>query len=186
MTAPAFVTITPDHLPGLQDIIVAAGGDPTPGVAYLAGDTLFVPGIEQSALEAAVATFDPTACERKALMAYANTKQWALATGGYTITLSGTPRTFKTDSESQGLMTGKALRLTQPSPPTTVNWQFGGASSDFAEIDAADFMTAATAVADFVQATFDTLRQVLADIAAGTITSTAQIEAAAWPSAVSV
>jgi len=41
---------------------------------------------------------------------------------------------------------------------------------------------AGVAVADFIQQTFDTLATVLAAINAGTITTTAKIDAANWPS----
>lgn len=114
------------------------------------------------------------------LTTYANAKQWGLAIGGYTITLSGVVCTFQTDSESQTLITGKAVRLAQPNPPATIEWQF---ASGAVTLTAADFLLAAVAIADFVQATFDTLlKTVLPALAAGTMTTRDQIDAAAWPS----
>lgn len=117
----------------------------------------------------------------EAVAAYANWKQWALATGGYTATLAGTPRTFKTDPTSLSLMTGKQVRLGQPNPPASINWQFEGAG--FVAVVAADFTLAATKVADFVQGTFDTLQAVLTGIAGGSIKTFADVDAAAWPAA---
>jgi len=119
---------------------------------------------------------------QSALSAYANAKQWALATGGYTVTIAGTALIFGTDVESRADLAGKVSRLAQPNPPASINWQF---VSGFVTISAADFTTAAIEIADFFQATFDALKIVLAGIAAGTITTTAQIDAAAWPSNVS-
>ncbi len=114
------------------------------------------------------------------LTTYANAKQWALATGGYTISLSGTTCSFATDAESISLITGKAVRLGQPNPPATIEWQFASVALT---LTAADFMTAANAIADFFQATFDVLLlTVLPGIAGGTIASRDAVDAAAWPS----
>jgi len=112
------------------------------------------------------------------LVAYANAKQWALATGGHTVTVGGAAYLFPSDVTSMALMTGKVLRLQLPSAPTTVDWQL---PSGFVTFAAADFITASAAIADFVQSTFAALQPVLAAIAAATMTTTAQIDAASWP-----
>lgn len=112
------------------------------------------------------------------LIAYANAKQWALATGGYAVTIGGQSLTFSTDGVSQSLINGLWSRLQAANPPASINWQF---STGFVSIAAADFETAAIDIADFVQATFDALKSVLAAIAAGTITTNAQIDGYAWP-----
>ena len=109
------------------------------------------------------------------LIAYANGVQWQKATGGYTKTVGGASLTFPTDATSQALITGKAVRLGQPNPPATVDWQF---PTGFVTMQAADFLADAVKIADFVQATFDTLKTVMTEITAGTITTTAQIDAA--------
>ncbi len=109
------------------------------------------------------------------LITYANAKQWAVATSGRTVTVAGAPIYFNTSSESMGLMTGKAVRLQQPDPPATVQWQSG--PTTFETIAAADFLAAATEIADFVQATFDALPGLIANIGNGTVTSMAQIDA---------
>lgn len=117
------------------------------------------------------------------LIVYANAKQWALATGGFTVTIAGSPRTFLTDTESQGLMTGKAVRFMQAGAPASTQWQF---ATGFVTIAAADFLAAATAIADFVQATFDTLNAVMAAINSSQITTREQVDTpppgiAPWP-----
>lgn len=119
----------------------------------------------------------PTKAE---LQAYANSKQWALATGGIELALGGSTLRFATDAVSQTLITGKAARLSQPNPPASINWQTPDGS--WVTITDAEFMTVAIAIADFVQATFDTLKDVLTAIDAGTITDKAGVDAASWPS----
>lgn len=116
------------------------------------------------------------------LAAYANAKQWALATSGYTITVNSAPLVFPSDVVSMGLITGKAARLAQPNPPVSFDWQ---TPTGFVTIAAADFISVATQIADFVQSTFTALAVVFAAIEAGTITTTAEVDAASWPSNVS-
>lgn len=120
----------------------------------------------------------PRVLSKTELAAYANELQWRLATGGHTVSVAGTPRRFATDLTSQALITGKAVRFEQASPPASVAWQF---ESGFVTISAADFLTAAVAIADWVQSTFDALPAVLAAIASGSITTTAQVDSASWP-----
>lgn len=117
---------------------------------------------------------------KSVLRAYANARQWGLALSGFTVTIDGAPRTFATDTSSQSLISGKMLRLSQPSPPDTVDWQFG---DTFVTITKEDFTDAAVKIADFVQATFDRLKHVLDGINRETITTREQIDAAAWPAA---
>jgi hypothetical protein len=112
------------------------------------------------------------------LRAYANAKQWALATGGYTVTIDGIPRTFPTDSDGRGLINGKVARLALPNPPASFRWQFG---TEFVTISANDIKAVGAAIADFVQATFDALDRIFPAIDAGTITTTAEIDAWTWP-----
>lgn len=127
------------------------------------------------------ATIPPTQAQ---LLAYANAKQWGLATGGFKTSIGGTALTFPTDATSQALITGKALRLQQPNAPASVQWQFG--ADNFETIAAADFITAAAKIADFVQATFDALPAILAAIQAGTIATYPEVDnppapLAGWP-----
>ena len=120
----------------------------------------------------------PPAPTQAQLTAYANAKQWALATGGHTVTVGGSPHVFATDAVSLSLMDGKVARLGQANPPTSFNWQIG---ASWLTISAADFITVATSCADFVQATFDALKTVETEIASDAIMTFAQIDAYAWP-----
>ncbi|NTF54940.1 DUF4376 domain-containing protein [Agrobacterium rhizogenes] len=112
------------------------------------------------------------------LVEYANQKQWRLATGGYSAMVDGETVSFATDALSQSLITGKAVRLTQPNAPSAVNWQFG---ATFKSIAAADFLKVAMEIADFIQATFDKLDAILPSIEAGDIATTEEIDAVEWP-----
>jgi hypothetical protein len=114
------------------------------------------------------------------LLAYANAKQWTLATGGHNVTIEGTSYLFATDPTSLALITGNALRLQQSGAPTSVLWQFSSTGA-FVTISAADFLTTADNIADWVQSTFAALETVMAAITAATITTEAAIDAAAWP-----
>lgn len=155
----------------------------TPEIAatMVACDITVQPGWLYDATAKTFAPPQPPVVTPTDLANYANAKQWALATGGYTLTLSGQALTFGTDETSQGLITGKYVRLALPNPPATISWQF---PSGFVSVSQADFVKAATAIADFIQATFDALQVIEAAIAAGTITTAAEIDAAAWPSAI--
>ena len=113
------------------------------------------------------------------LKAYANAKQWTLATGGFSVTIGGNAYEFNTDTVSQGLISRKALRFEQPNPPASTKWQLPNGS--WLTIAATDFITAAIAIADFVQSTFDALEAVEADIDTGTITDIAGVDAYVWP-----
>lgn len=112
------------------------------------------------------------------LTTYANWRQWAKAIGGYIATIEGMQVPFSTSPESMSLISGKAQRLAQPDAPASLNWQIG--PSTFIEISAGDFITMATEIADFVQSTFDTLKNVMTSITADppAITMIAQIDAA--------
>jgi hypothetical protein len=113
----------------------------------------------------------PTQAE---LIAYANAAQWMKAVGGRALTVAGQSITFSTSDTSLSLMNGVVSRLQRPSPPASVQWQTG--ATTFVTIAASDFITAATSIADFVQATFDALPAIFADIASGAVTTTAQID----------
>ena len=115
------------------------------------------------------------------LLVYANSKQWALATSGYTYTSSsGTVYpAFSTSVDALTLMGGKMQRLAMPNPPAAFTWQFDGVT--FIDIPAADFVEVTMLAADFVQSTFDKLKDVVEQILAGTLTTLAGIDAAGWP-----
>lgn len=163
---------------------------PTTDAAYLAFEAINGPGsiaadtasLDEVLVAAGLPASGLTAPTKPQLLAYANAKQWALATGGYTITVNSAPLVFPSDVVSMGLITGKAARLAQPNPPASFDWQ---TPTGFVTIAAADFIAVATQIADFVQSTFNALAAVFAAIEAGTTTTTAEVDAAAWPSNVS-
>lgn len=114
------------------------------------------------------------------LIAYAHGVQWAKAEAGITVTFQGGPTVwFPTDGTGRGLLNGAVTRAQQANPPAGFRWQTGATS--FVTLTPAQVIAAGIAAADYVQATFDTLDDVIADILSGTITSTTQIDAATWP-----
>jgi hypothetical protein len=114
------------------------------------------------------------------LIAYANNKQSALAFGGVTVAFVGGPTVlFGTDALGLALLSGKVTRLGQANPPATVNWQ---TATGFVALTGAQITSAGIAVADFVQNSFDVLASTLSGIVGGAITTTAQVDAASWPS----
>lgn len=110
------------------------------------------------------------------LPTYANTVQWAKAIGGYQTTIQGQQILFPTTPDSMAFIGGKVQRLQQPNPPTSIIWQIS--ANVFVDIPSDDFTSLAVAIADAFQATFDTLATVMSQIAAGTITTREQIDAA--------
>jgi hypothetical protein len=164
--------------------------DPLTDAVYLSWKAVNGPGsiaedaaaLDEALLAAGLPASGLTDATKAMLLAYANAKQWALATGDYTITVNSAPLVFPSDVVSMGLITGKAARLAQPNPPASFEWQ---TPTGFVTIAAADFIAVATQIADFVQSTFNALAVVFAAIEAGTITTTAEIDAATWPSNVS-
>lgn len=119
---------------------------------------------------------DMVEARRQALVRYANWKQGAIAIGGRTIDVDGKPVLFSTKAEDISAMLTKAARLQMPGAATSVNWQM--APGDFLRVPAADFITIATGLADFVQRTFDALSDIIAGIADDKITTREQIDAA--------
>jgi hypothetical protein len=115
------------------------------------------------------------------LILYAHTKQKALATGQVTVNAapSGGPLlvVVSLDPDSKANLTG-AYNLAQLDNTTVTQWVNG---TTVTSLDAAHILHMAPLVGNFVNATFTTLATVLAGIAADTITTTAQIDAAAWP-----
>ena len=129
---------------------------------------------QRAAAQAVIDAYDPDAVD---LVAYANRRQWEIATAGHIATVGGVEVCFATDPTSLTLMGGKVQRLQQPNPPETVSWQIGPV--DFIDVPTADFIAIATAASDMVQASFDRLRyDVVPGLLNGTITTTEQIDAA--------
>ncbi|WP_054312928.1 DUF4376 domain-containing protein [Mesorhizobium sp. 1M-11] len=107
------------------------------------------------------------------LTAYAADKRWQVETGG--ITVGGA--TIDTSRESQAMITG-AYAYSQANPTETISYK---AASGWVSMDAATLAAIATAVGAHVQACFAAEAAMAAEIEAGTITTTAEIDAADWP-----
>mgnify|MGYP001147448686 CR=1 FL=1 len=114
------------------------------------------------------------------LVGRANEVQARRAAGGFTVNFgSSVPVLFGTDALGLALLNGAVSRQALPNPPETVQWQVG--ANEFVALTGAQVVIAGTLVADFVSDTFEVLRQVLAAIDAGTVTSLSQIDAYDWP-----
>ncbi|NEI71316.1 DUF4376 domain-containing protein [Rhizobium lusitanum] len=108
------------------------------------------------------------------LYAYAASKRYAVETGG--IVING--MSVMTDRGSQSLITG-AYNYVQANPEVTVKFK---TAAGFVELTAAQMTAIANAVGAHVQAAFAAEGEVNSRIVAGTITTTAEIDAFAWPS----
>lgn len=110
------------------------------------------------------------------LAAYAANKRFAVETGG--ITVAGA--TIQTDRDSQAMITG-AYAYAQADPSASINFK---ADSGWVTLTAAQMTAIGLAVGAHVQACFSAEAAIDADIAAGTVTTTAQIDTdTRWPSA---
>ena len=105
------------------------------------------------------------------LRAYAASVRYTKETGG--ITVDGVK--LATDRESQALITG-AWATAQINPQVTIQWK--GSDGTFTALNAATIIAVASAVTAHVQACFAAEQQVDAAITAGTITTTAEVDAA--------
>ncbi len=108
------------------------------------------------------------------LHAYAASRRYAVETGGTVIN----GMRVMTDRASQSLITG-AYNYVQANPEITVKFKTSGG---FVELTAAQMTAIANAVCAHVQAAFAAESEIDQQIIAGTITTTAEIDAFAWPS----
>lgn len=83
-----------------------------------------------------------------------------------------------TDRQSQSLITG-AYNYVDANPDVTVQFK---TTSGFVGLTVAQVKAVANAVAEHVQASFATEGAIAQQIIAGTITTTEEIDAFAWPS----
>lgn len=111
--------------------------------------------------------------QTETLAAYAAEKRYAVETGGLNVGGVSIP----TDRDTQAKLTS-AFLLAQADPAASFQWK---TSAGFVTLTAATVGQIAVAIGQFVQAAYAAEAQVLAAIAAGTITTTAQIDAANWP-----
>lgn len=109
--------------------------------------------------------------QKAALIAYAANKRWQIETGGITVAGVNVP----TDDRAKLLLLGAAQSMADgTSAPLIVSGVNCGV------MPKTTFQAINTAVIAHVQKTFASLATVLADIEAGAITTTAQIDAANW------
>ncbi len=135
---------------------------------------------------AAYAAPTPPAPTQAGLLAYASAKQLAIATGSITVNIgtSGAPQSVKAamDALSLAWLNGAAA-LASGNAAASFTWsQPTGAVT----LTSAQVLAIYAAVQTFIQSTFATLGPLLTAIAAGTIATTAQIDAPpapipAWP-----
>lgn len=104
------------------------------------------------------------------LAAYAAARRFDLETGG--VTLNGA--SIATDRDSQAMITG-AYSFSQANPSSLINFK---AETGWIQIDNATIVAIANAVGTHVQACFTLESQVDQEIASGTITTVAEIDAA--------
>lgn len=108
------------------------------------------------------------------LVAYTANKRWLVEAGG--IVVGGVP--VATDDRSKIMIIGARVKA-DADANFTAQWKLP--SGDFLTINAATIIGISDAVLAHVDASFAAEAAVLAEIAAGTITTTAEIDAAAWP-----
>ncbi len=155
----------PDILPDY--IVVPSGVDPVQGWSYV--DGTFSPP-------------PPVALSKAQLLQYAFVRQNMIAHGGASVNVgtSSAPLMIAcaTDVVSLSLL-ATAVSVAAANPSGITAWV--PTSGSPVTLSAAQVEALNTAVAAFIQSTFATLAAVAAAINAGTITTEAQIDAAAWP-----
>ena len=119
---------------------------------------------QDSALQAVVDAHDPV---QSGLIEYARERRWQIEVGG--ITLAGVP--IATDQESQGKILSAYVAASRD-PAWTTLWD------SVHPLDAATMLAIGDAVQAHINASFAVRGEVFAAIAAGTITTREQIDAA--------
>lgn len=124
------------------------------------------------AAEAAMAAFNP---EKTRLIAYAADKRWRVETGG--VIWQGHP--IATDRESQSKLLVEFVAMGAGLRPDPSPWKC--AAGTWLTASNADMAAIIGAAQTHIRTAFAVERAVANEIAAGTITTRAQIDAAAWP-----
>lgn len=115
------------------------------------------------------------------LAAYASVKQATVARGGISVNVaaSGSPEMVEIATDPDGCLNlSGAVQLASINPAQTFNWV---QASGVVSLNATQILAMGVALGTFVQATYTALGAVLAEIAAATVTTQAQIDAYAWP-----
>lgn len=152
--------------------IAARAGQPDKELISYHNGYLEVPGVTQEALEAAVASFDNTADERKRLAGLIAARRYTAETAG--ITVFGVP--VYTDRTTQNKLTGAALRASRDSS-YTVDWKCS--NNTFVSLTAEQIVSVADAVGDHVQACYSREADLLEAVADGSYTDPMLEEG--WP-----
>lgn len=149
------------------------------------GATMFVPDDPKNADRREIAAWEalgntiPPYVAAVDLPAYAARKRRAVRDAGCVVTVAGTPIPVWADADSCGAITSLVVAA-QLNPSITTGWK--GRNGAFYPLDAAKIQALALGMLAFVDACFAKEAELLAGIVGATITSTAQIDAAAWPS----
>ena len=142
-----------------------------------AGDGRVIPtdpgNSEYAAILADGVTIAPYVPPPVDLVAYSTDKRWRVETGG--ISFNGI--LVPTDDRAKLLLLGAATNMAPGSSAPLIV-----AGVNYGTLTDVQFKAINAAVIAHVQATFSVLASVLAAITAGTITTTQQIDFAAWPS----
>lgn len=150
------------EIPGMTLVVTGAGEGPGSGGGGAAIGGTYADGV-----------FTPPPPPAVDLVAYAAAKRYEVETGG--IVINGAA--IDTSRDSQSMITG-AYAYSQANPGETIQFK---AMGGWVTLDAATMAAIATAVGAHVQACFAAEAAVQAAITAGTITTTAEIDAAGWP-----
>lgn len=115
------------------------------------------------------------------LYEYAASRRWEAEMGGIVIDLGGgNSIAVPTDDRTRGVLTAAWAKATADANYEVANWKI--AHGTYVTLPSATIIAIASAVEAHVQACFSINKAVDDAIAAETITTTAEIDAAAWPS----
>jgi hypothetical protein len=115
---------------------------------------------------------------KASLKGYAASKRAGVMNAGCTVTVSGSPLKVWADTQTQTALTALSVQASS-NPALTTVWKCR--DGFFVTLTAAGIASLASGVMAFVQSAFATEADVVADIDASSITTTAEIDAASWP-----
>ncbi|MDA8485174.1 DUF4376 domain-containing protein [Pseudomonas resinovorans] len=152
--------------------ISIASGQPDPEQRWYENGRLFVAGVTQESLDAALDTYDPVQGERDRLALLIAARRYTAEIAGVTV---GSIR-VDTDDRSKLLINGAAVEA-MLNPAYVLRWKADGV---FVDLDADQVKDVARAVRAYVQACFDREDALLTALNAGTFTESMLEEG--WPS----
>lgn len=151
--------------------ISIAAGQPDPEQRWYENGCLFVQGVTQESLDAALATYDPVQDERVRLALLIADRRYMAEIAGVTV---GSIR-IDTDDRSKLLINGAAVEA-MLDPAYVLRWK---TPSGFVDLTAQYVIGVSRAVRAHVQACFDREAELLAALDAGTFTDSMLDEG--WP-----